>query len=581
MRVIITHAHPNTTSPLTKQSSTGSEPATFNSETSVTATHTSGKAYSRPVESKIEGKTTDAGEVAGGEAVASPETTQDLTSSDGTADGEKGGSDDEKLLPDDKDIFGADAPATLPAASTVGSPARSAAKQEPLSITVDDGLRWSAARWERKLTRSRSALDSGSRSFTGCHPSPLRSCPRAAIFNSEGTNIDVSHATDRLLPRWASSKLWQGPTPRSEPGSPSTTGQSKARGFRPVAPTASAEAIARVFERLGKHPRSSSPIPGLDAREAVISSLTRYSKMKLAFGDSGDVPVQDPGGGSCPSDCDCDCDCGYDFGCEGDQREEDALGAPDLEELMGPFVAGVAAAQTGAARDHGLKTRRRHVSPGRAEAGFHQSKQEAVHETSDVEQTPRSVRSSDNWGMRASPAVQRLLESASRRSFEDLPSSSQHTVASVLESDRPPSPRRVLPQMSPESDGEKASKAARALAGWVDSKLQPPLADLGPTPTNGGSRVIAAVGPASRSAKYIETEDLASIPPLKQRGWPPERPVVAGEMEVHDALMEVGDDLPLGPGPGSQPVRKWGSAGTSWGEEAKLALARKRLQWEK
>lgn len=197
---------------------------------------------------------------------------------------------------------------------------------------------------------------------------------------------------------------------------------------------------------------------------------------------------------------------------------------------------------------------------------------------------------------RPSPAVRKLLESAAERSFEDPPSCRQRAGSPF--SDGVDTERSGGGDGSSfsDTDDEKASRVARALAGWVESGMGPrspmpraatPTLEV-PVPTR---RLIVRRSEGGEtnmsSGRYIEMEGqlLAQIPPLKQRVWPPTRPVVAGEMEVHEALGPRDHVMASAPGRAMTPQRpgprKWGSTGTSWGEEAKLALARKRLQWQK
>ncbi|CAM9125544.1 unnamed protein product [Ectocarpus fasciculatus] len=197
---------------------------------------------------------------------------------------------------------------------------------------------------------------------------------------------------------------------------------------------------------------------------------------------------------------------------------------------------------------------------------------------------------------RPSPAVKLLLDAVSARSFED-PQSSRQTSGRGSEQEH------VWSEASVSSDGEE-SDAEEEAAGQqgtttvaTTSALVPSAAAAGgpaisygspPHPRGGAAetRMVVAVGASGDvfdSMRSFESEGVESFQPLNQRRWPPPRGVVAGVEEVQGAL-ESPD------GAGGQRThavghsRRRGSTGStagSWGEDAKLALARKRLQWER
>ncbi|CAM9111294.1 unnamed protein product, partial [Hapterophycus canaliculatus] len=187
---------------------------------------------------------------------------------------------------------------------------------------------------------------------------------------------------------------------------------------------------------------------------------------------------------------------------------------------------------------------------------------------------------------RPSPAVKLLLDKVAARSFDD-PQSSRHTSAFGSETDQ--SERggdggggrdgAGLGSFA-DGDGESARLAANMLADWVDSEMgsSPAFPDLGAE-----HRVAIGKGGGDGDdfdgAMLIEGEGVASLQPLKERDCPPARGVVAGVDDVQGAL-ESTDGAEEQPLP-VRHARRHGSTGMSWGEDAKLALARKRLQWEK
>eukprot|EP00752_Nemacystus_decipiens_P007719 g6902.t1 len=183
---------------------------------------------------------------------------------------------------------------------------------------------------------------------------------------------------------------------------------------------------------------------------------------------------------------------------------------------------------------------------------------------------------------RPSPAVKHMLEAAAARSFEDL-QSSKHTSAFGSEMD--PS----------EGGGDNQGTGLDSFADGDGDGRESPLALA--CLADGETRLISAAAPgetetrltvasemSARGAEIVRSQVLEeSIQPLKERVWPPPRGVVAGVEEVQHAL-----ESPSGTDGQRQQqlqvsrhTRRHGSTGMAWGEDAKLALARKRLQWEK
>lgn len=194
--------------------------------------------------------------------------------------------------------------------------------------------------------------------------------------------------------------------------------------------------------------------------------------------------------------------------------------------------------------------------------------------------------------MKPSPAVQLLLDTASARSFDDL-QSSRHTSVVGSEPDQSEgggggiSSKCVGGRSNADGGGEKQSLVTRVLARWIDSGVRPSLPDnvsastSAPKDTDHQMTVTAGTDESTfSSTRLIYSEDVETIQPLNERGWPPVRGVVAGVEEVQGALRSPTDGGAQQPREGRH-SRKYGSTGMSWGEDAKLALARKRLQWEK
>ena len=197
----------------------------------------------------------------------------------------------------------------------------------------------------------------------------------------------------------------------------------------------------------------------------------------------------------------------------------------------------------------------------------------------------------------SSLGIQLLLATAAQRSFEDL-QSSRHTSAADSETDQSEVVSMSLSRGGSfsDGDGERASLSARVLAGWVDSGIPPSSRQGGDLPvvtglaerrlvTFGKSRDSSSAAAGPTTTKMVKSEELRLIPSLKTRCWPPPPcppPVVAGPMEIQEVLTPRTDGRARGRRKDTtRPTRKYGSTGTSWGENAKLALARKRLQWEK
>lgn len=195
---------------------------------------------------------------------------------------------------------------------------------------------------------------------------------------------------------------------------------------------------------------------------------------------------------------------------------------------------------------------------------------------------------------RPSPAVKLLLDAVSARSFED-PQSSRQTSGRGSEQGQLWSDASVSSDGEGDAEQEEAEQQGTTAA--TTSALVPSAAGGGsaissaspPHPRGAAAaetRMVVAVGASGDvfdSMRSFESEGVESFQPLNQRRWPPPRGIVAGVEEVQGALESPG-------GAGEQRThavshaRRHGSTGStvmSWGEDAKLALARKRLQWER
>lgn len=205
---------------------------------------------------------------------------------------------------------------------------------------------------------------------------------------------------------------------------------------------------------------------------------------------------------------------------------------------------------------------------------------------------------------RTSPSFRLLLAMAAKRSFEDF-QSSRHTSVVGSETDQ----SEIISRAGSFSDcdGESASLPVQVLAGWMGSGIRlRPLQKQRQQPRENmlvdsglnehrlvgsgleiNSETSNVASGVSASVKRMDNDDLQAVKPLKTRCWlsPPSRPlprVVAGEVEIQEMLTWGMDEGTLVEAPSyERPARKHSINRTSCGEDAKLALARMRLQWEK
>lgn len=402
-------------------------------------------------------------------------------------------------------------------------------------------------------------------------PSPLRSCPRAAVssrkegLNDRGDRIEESteQKVAPAMPRWASSKMWDPPASTVQNGV-----RTNALGT-PPRPAASASSVG-VFKRLEGCVRASTPLSPVESNVLAVPG-----------GSEGEI-----GDGKRRADTLC-----RDYEEGGRMKPWVLAGLPEPGQASRrPIRLDKLTLEEGFAEDRALD-----VDCGGE--GSHLKEHNV---------TARMTPVNDVDIRKLSPSVRQLLETAAGRSFDDPQTSPRTSVFGGSETDGRSDEEggRSFSGSFSDGDGEKASRAAHVLAGWVGIGMRPPMtefvpvpslverADYSPIPNLVERRLVPTESSRtlSGSAKFVETEDLTSIPPLKLRGWPPPKRVVAGQIEIQDVLMPAAvpelvkpcDDHAGSPVVKGLPRRKAGSTGsTSWGEDAKRALAHKRLQWER
>lgn len=432
--------------------------------------------------------------------------------------------------------------------STRGTPAR---RNESLHVVGGlDPLRVlsSTSPWNVQVTPGNLASGSGfTTPMSSKCPSPLRSCPRSAISSKrerlnertdvlkESTSTSTSTSTAARappgLPRWASSKTFGATPARKEEG---------------LSPRDTMGASEKQQER---RPRPANPLGSLEGNALALPA----------------PPCADGAAGGHGA--------GHVNGVRLSRKPWAAAAeAPDATDADGPAVRLDKLALQGHAEG-------KESSPRGSDEGEQASKAIEVNVTSKHSTTSSGFK-------KPSPAVRHLLDAAAARSFEDL-QSSKHTSACGSDTDESESGGDVgmdMDSFSGGDEGEDTSSPAHALASGADFGTFPTPAEpasWSPVPPGETeNRLTVATDTSASSAETALSEDLEAIQPLKQRVWPPPRGVVAGVEEVQGAL-----ESPNGSeGPQQQVgrhTRRHGSTGMAWGEDAKLALARKRLQWEK
>lgn len=350
-------------------------------------------------------------------------------------------------------------------------------------------------------------------------PSPIRSCPRSTISAKRERLNERTPRRDESTGQQAATEAPSG-LPR--------WASSKTLGSAPVRkdnlpPAVDASEQQQHKQQEEGRPRATTPLGALERNSLAWTAPQKGNG--VADARAAGTGLEDLSG-------------------NGGARKPWTTVAPDLARASGSSLRSDKLALSGVPQGSGW-------SNGDGESG----RAEEV-----VGVTATSANSTTSSGFkRPSPAVKLLLEEAAARSFEDL-QSSRHTSAFGSEADHPVA-----------GDGEEASLAEHGPAGRIDggTSAAEPLHDAG----NGIAIDTEARGSTLGGARVVDSEDSESFQSLKQRMWPP-RGVVAGVEEVQGALESPS-------GGDAQHTRRHGSTGMSWGEDAKLALARKRLQWEK
>ncbi|CAM9157351.1 unnamed protein product, partial [Ascophyllum nodosum] len=397
----------------------------------------------------------------------------------------------------------------------------------PLQLTVAENggrpLSPGAVPWNLGLAGS--AANGFTTPLSGACRSPLRSCPRAAVsarkenLHERGERFDDEDTPER---------------PASAPASPNDL--PPPGGYGGVTPSCGERSSARLLLVVGGRSRVGTPLRGGERKSLLAAEPAPRDSDSASLGGNGSSSSSRRG----------------DVGTNGVRS-----GRRDAAKAL--------------AADASLQLLQRDLSPSRNKI---------------------SKKSSSS-----SLGIQLLLATAAQRSFEDL-QSSRHTSAADSETDQSEVVSMSLSRGGSfsDGDGERASLSARVLAGWVDSGIPPSSRQGGDLPvvtglaerrlvTFGKSRDSSSAAAGPTTTKMVKSEELRLIPPLKTRCWPPPPrppPVVAGPMEIQEVLTPRTDGRARGRRKDTtRPTRKYGSTGTSWGENAKLALARKRLQWEK
>lgn len=380
-------------------------------------------------------------------------------------------------------------------------------------------------------------------------PSPLRSCPRSAI----------SSRREKLYERTESREDWTQHQAAEAAPLPPPPGASSG-----VPRWASSKTFAAASARMHDLPTSA------DTPKQQQESRPRQSK---PFGDLEQNSVALPAS-------------------RGESIAAGAHGAGDVTGVTGGMKSREVA-ETGSTTANGTTVRLDNLAllehaqgngwAGSSERGSsssfprHDGKRGREGKVTEVDVASSKYSTTSSVFRRPSPAVKLLLDKVSARSFDD-PQSSRHT--SVFGSETDQSERGagdgggegVLGAFA-DGDGESAALVVNVLPGWADGGVG--SSPVSPVAVGEGGDDGSAFGDAT----LVESEGVDCIQPLKEREWPPVRGVVAGVDDVQGAL-ESPSDGEEQPHQGRH-ARRHGSTGMSWGEDAKLALARKRLQWEK
>ena len=372
-------------------------------------------------------------------------------------------------------------------------------------------------------------------------PSPLRSCPRSAISSkrerlNERTDVAKEPTSTAMVvpsgvPRWASAKTFSATSGRTEGLSPKGTGD------------ASSEK-----QQQERRPRAAKPLGSLEGNSLALPAPQRAADGAVAgahrAGQVNGVRLS---------------------------RKPWAASPDATDATNGPGVRLDKLALQGHAQGNG--------SSSRGSSGTEEGGQASTAVEVNVPSMPSMNSTTSSGFKRPSPAVKHLLEAAAARSFEDL-QSSKHTSAFGSEMDQSEGGGDLGTDLDSFSDGGgDGDGAPHALACWSDGEARPTSSSAPPGETE--NRLTVATGTSASCTEIVQSEDLEAIQPLKQRVWPPPRGVVAGVEEVQGALESPNGSNSQQLQQVSRHTRRHGSTGMAWGEDAKLALARKRLQWEK
>lgn len=378
-------------------------------------------------------------------------------------------------------------------------------------------------------------------------PSPLRSCPRSAISSkrerlNERTDVmkeKESTATVVVpsgVPRWASAKTFGAAPERKKDLSPMDT-------------------VGGSETQQGRRPRAAKPLGSLEG-----NSLTLPTERAVGAGAGGRGARKVNG-----------------VRLSRKPWAATAAAAPGAADTNGgPWARLDKLALQGYAEENGSTSGS--LSRGGTEEG------EGLVSTKTVEVYVPSSHSTTSSGFkRPSPAVKILLDAAAARSFEDL-QSSKHTSAFGSEVDKSENGGANLDlgmvNMDAFLDVDEGGHTPHASAGWANGETRP-TSSAAAVPGETENRLTVTKGASTSSLEIVQSEGLETVQPLKERVWPPPRGVVAGVEEVQGALESPNGRDGEQQQEVSRHTRRHGSTGMAWGEDAKLALARKRLQWEK
>ena len=353
-------------------------------------------------------------------------------------------------------------------------------------------------------------------------PSPLRSCPRSAISSKRER---LNERTDVVKEEDSMAMVVVPPgVPRW--ASAKTFSAGPPGRMKDLSPK---HTVGAFEKQQGRRPRAAKPLGSLEGNSLAMLTPERAAGVGAGGHGAGQV--------------------------NGVRLSRKPWAA--ATENNGPAVRLDKLALRGHAQESGSSSRGSHET-GEGQAA-------APSKAVEVNVTPRHNAISSGY-KRPSPAVKHLLEAAAARSFDDL-QSSKHTSAFGSEEDHSEDGGDLdlgtqLDSFS-DGDGGDTRPSSATAPGEAENRL-------------------TVVPMSARSLDIGQSEGSGAIQPPKQCLWPPPRGVVAGVKEVQGALESPnGSDGEQQQQQVTRHTRRHGSTGMAWGEDAKLALARKRLQWEK